>query len=107
MRAVAPHDPERAFLLKLFLNTVLPRPSLRVIAHAFLLLSGFKIRGRPRVLEEAVRSWFEVSYPALKGGASCFIAPPCLLFNPKEGRGGFRMKNKEYEKEIISGYHTS
>jgi hypothetical protein len=27
-----------------------------------------------------------VSYPALKGGASYFIVPPCLL-NPKEGRG--------------------
>ena len=30
-----------------------------------------------------------VSYPALKGGASCLTAPPCLLFfNPREGRGG-------------------
>src|SRR5579875_2352725 len=29
-----------------------------------------------------------VSYPALKGGASRIIAPPCLLSSPKEGRGG-------------------
>jgi len=28
-----------------------------------------------------------VSYPALRGGASCLIAPPCLL-NPRTGRGG-------------------
>jgi len=27
-----------------------------------------------------------VSYPALTDGASCFIAPPCLLANPNEGR---------------------
>ncbi len=28
-----------------------------------------------------------MSYPRLKGGASCIIAPPCLL-NPRERRGG-------------------
>ena len=29
-----------------------------------------------------------VNYHALTDVASCFIATPCLLTNPKEGRGG-------------------
>jgi len=43
-----------------------------------------------------------VSYPAINGGASCLIAPPCLHTNPRDGRGGI---GRSSTAGTLEGWH--
>jgi energy-coupling factor transporter ATP-binding protein EcfA2 len=66
----------------------LPRREFEALADALELkdhpellwsLTGGNPEALVAIWDRGLREWieFEVSYPAFKGGASCFIAPPC------------------------------
>ncbi|PSO06956.1 hypothetical protein B9Q04_13400 [Candidatus Marsarchaeota G2 archaeon BE_D] len=41
-----------------------------------------------------------MNYPTLTDGASCFIATPCLLFNPRKGGGGWAKLKDRHTRRV-------